>query len=649
MTSGPTLRFSNRTITVAALVYTGLILVFSKSFHRLSFPATFDDVNYFIDGAERLSVLWKDGPLALLDNLVVTPPHSPGSTLLSLLAFTLFGFEDFAPYAINFLNVWLYLKAVNYLIESAPAVSKFALTLLALTPAFLPNAILEFRPDFLSAVLFCTGAFSLLNTDSPSYRSAIYAGLWTAAAIVCKPTTAPFTIPLAACVALSRLAILFCRKTEHKTSLGKLLHTPVIFFAISLLPLIVYFCLNGRHVINYIGETFNAQGTTWVRQGSFISLIAYHFTGESGQMQLGSSGLLTTFGVLAVAAIMIVYFLPKDDRLLVLAHSFVLFIAILGAGLASVANPFSGLIPQIYMILLLLYCCTLATTLAPRIAQISVIAFAFAGVLQIKLPYSYAWLNTATSSSLYGLRDLNHEVDKAIRSNRSGPTSKVLFTFVSYFLQPYTFDWESIKKGEAQRFSCLPLYSPTAPIAALNDELRDSELVLTASPQTFSTLSWLKNYAGELQGEVSRNPEFALLTTWQIQNGGEVSLYKRIGFGGWKTITGLGHSEGPYPQWRMPLVAWGLTPATRIQLHETQQNQRLNLSYAGNGNRGTLTILFDEKPLWSGPIDPNSNFKNLDITLPVVVPNSTLILKYSLDSPSPDNSRAVLFRSLTIR
>src|SRR5262245_47237510 len=109
-------------VTIAALLVTASAL--SRSFldGRLAAPMTHDDVNYFIEGIQRLTILRTQGFFALVSDFFHGFLHAPLLTYQAMLAYLIFGIEDWAPYVTNVVYVVIFFGFAAWLVRDCAAI-----------------------------------------------------------------------------------------------------------------------------------------------------------------------------------------------------------------------------------------------------------------------------------------------------------------------------------------------------------------------------------------------------------------------------------------------------------------------------------------------------------------------------------------------
>ena len=149
-------------------LFTANVIQWSLRYGRLAMDPVADDVNYLIDGFQRINILSTAGFRAFCNSFIQSPPHSPWSTLLASIAFAFFGVHDWAPYLLNGFLVFLLLLVAWDLVDLRNSFSRVAIISVILLLQLTFQAVLEFRPDF--ALALFTAIFSLLLLKMGCYE-----------------------------------------------------------------------------------------------------------------------------------------------------------------------------------------------------------------------------------------------------------------------------------------------------------------------------------------------------------------------------------------------------------------------------------------------------------------------------------------------
>jgi hypothetical protein len=183
-------------LTAAILLLTASAL--SRSFYdgRLTAPMTHDDVNYFIEGIQRLAILRTRGFFALISDFFTGFLHAPLLTYQAMLAFLVFGVEDWAPYLTNIVYVVVFLGFAAWLVRDCPAIVLAAVMACLIGMPIASHTITEFAPERVCGLFTAIGAILMVRLplfDAP-LASRFRAGLCFGLAFLAHPVASPFTM-----------------------------------------------------------------------------------------------------------------------------------------------------------------------------------------------------------------------------------------------------------------------------------------------------------------------------------------------------------------------------------------------------------------------------------------------------------------------
>jgi len=120
-------------------------------------------------------------------------------------------------------------------------------------------------------------------------------------------------------------------------------------------------------------------------------------------------------------------------------------------------------------------------------------------------------------------------------------------------------------------------------------------------------------------------------------------------FDGWLAVDGFFSFEGPYPALNLPLVRWGLKPASRMALRDTRGGRyRLDLCGMTQVPNQHVTVKVDGKRLSEFDL-PQGAWPQRSIPFDLPAGRHEIELDYSAwESPAPTIDRTVLFKRLRI-
>jgi hypothetical protein len=195
-------RWLDRRYSTPLIVTATSLLLFaaamSGSFYngRLSAPITHDDVNFFIEGLQHLTLLRSSGFFALVGDFLHGSSHAPFSGYQAMLAFLIFGIVDWAPYASNLILVIIFLGVAAHLLRDCPIVVTAAAMACLIALPLSSNTITEFNPEVVCSLFTSIGAVLMVRLpliDAP-LRARGPAALCFAVAFLAHPTASPFTL-----------------------------------------------------------------------------------------------------------------------------------------------------------------------------------------------------------------------------------------------------------------------------------------------------------------------------------------------------------------------------------------------------------------------------------------------------------------------
>jgi hypothetical protein len=268
----------------------------------------FDDVGYLIDGLQRLNILDSEGVHAFCQTLVQSPPHSPWSTLLAVVAFALFGANDWAPYLLNGLLVF-FLLCLAWNVAGQTTFTRLAITSVVLLSQLPFQAILDFRPDF-AAALFTAGFVLVLlkmgihgMERTVELRGYLCVGLLAGLAYLTKPSFFPHTT-------VTLFAALFVSEIDRglmargRFEILGIIRRSLLALAGAVLVAGPYFSLNWRTVLDYflVNTGSGKEASIWREPGGFWGSLAERLHGYSANITLGRfTNLFATWLLIAVA------------------------------------------------------------------------------------------------------------------------------------------------------------------------------------------------------------------------------------------------------------------------------------------------------------------------------------------------------------
>ncbi len=629
---------------------------------RLALPPTFDDIGFLLDGQERLQVLFDQGPVAVVADVVRTTPHSPWSTYLASLAFLVFGMHEWAPAAANgvlILGVLLWLGRRG---RGLPVAWLLVVAATLLTWPLLGQAVENFRPDLACGLVTAALAFYIVREPwlGAGRRRHVLAGLGFALALVIKPTISPVTslIVVAALGAATLTDVLRDRSRLRLrpivTAWARCLGTGAVLAA-------PYYVLAARHLSAYVyRNTFGELKDVWSLRLSGSEQALYYLSGEGGRLML--AGWLYLWLALAAATLVIV--LVRRDRAAVArapAVAAVIAVSYAAVTLPAHKNPFLGVVlPSLLLFAAIEMMVYLAKTETPKLATAagrwSLVALLVAGVAGYRGPYQLTAGGPLTPEENRQHRRLLETVYQDLR-HVSGEQTRVFFTQISAFLNPPLLEYRA-GVDRLSGFSSHDLQLSEKPLY-LDHELTLADHVIAFSAGNRNAMEWLpgsetqSSILERLQAE-GTHESFTLAGIYGTPNGGEVYLFTRAtGFRGIRGLSGLGPLEGPYPQWGLHTrVRWAMGPVTRFEVRlPADARVRLRWDARADFPDQTMTLKVSGRKVHSHTFSAPGVFESGEVLHDLIAGRHLVELEHShwnTPSAQDDRPRAVLMRTFTV-
>jgi hypothetical protein len=339
-------------LTLLLLLKTAVLLSDSYEYGRLALPPVYDDVSYFVDALERVDVFHAYGLRGLIEGLVLSPPHSPYSTLAAFAGFLVSENADGAPYVMNALAIagltlfWLAMFRVG------PLAAWLFVVMITATDWF-DNAVTIYHPDLIAGYGAAVIASLLIfhHEVLTTTRRTVVAGAIAGLVLLTKPTALPMVLVLWAAAFIAGMLASRARGVMFP-----------VFFRRSctlLVPVIViagpYFAIELPEIVRYTYAGFVTQRDTWAQLSAgadpwtfFISRTveffgSWLFLGAAALALFaiaawrGDLALLICFGGVVVCLV-IAYIVPTLAPVRVLLYGGVLYGMVLISGLVAVTH-----------------------------------------------------------------------------------------------------------------------------------------------------------------------------------------------------------------------------------------------------------------------------------------------------------------------
>jgi hypothetical protein len=565
------------------------VLQFSLRHGRLIVFPTFDDIGYLNDGLHRLQTLYDWGMGGVCSEYLRNPPHSPYSTLLAFAGFSLFGFRDWAPYAMNCLLALGYFLLADRLLRGAALWQKALCFAFIAGIPFVPMAVHEFRPDHAVALFTAAGVLLLLCGPfvhgKPSRRMA--AGVLFGIAMLTKPPVFPQTLALggAALVLATLCDWLAAGRIPPAGKVARAWASVLVPFVLIPLPHYLY---NGRAIAGYIYDIlFGTYKSSYEMKGHLSDHLLYFLTGNGGEIMLGRH-IWVLLAMLAVCGIGVAMLRRRGDAVRGVAMLLMVVAAWLIPTINRTKQEFFGLTFDTLLAFLVVF--LLGRLLAAqrwrggwaKWASAFLLLATVQGTYFFHWPTRYGNLYTGwqanrreivdgvfwsiVSHSTFGGADVAPAPDTSIpdEDKDHSPTPRVLLCTVGD-VNDQLMGYMALKNQVSIQF----WYNGSAktPERFIQD-FDGANFIFASESGTGLVADFLPSspWQDSLLAAVKARHDFKQIGKWTFRKSGKsMYLFMRSAFNGFKPGTGMGAIEGPFPkQPELGEVRWGYGPSSKI-------------------------------------------------------------------------------------
>lgn len=656
----PTAGLSMVALSIVSLLFTVVIVQASIRHGKLGMPATYDDVSYLQDALTRVDAFHESGIKAFAASFVTSPPHSPASTAIATAAFLIAGAQDWAPYVANCVIVFFYLSITAWMMSEVATPYKMLGLVFAITVPITTNAVNEFKPDIFCGLITSAAAIvmsrSVFRPRSPAWPGV----LLFAAALLIKPTFVGATLLFNGTAVL--LALIGRRIVEGRRldSLAAVQRAVLLLVGGAALAL-PYYVLAWRVLYEYIVEnTFGANKHLWAIKTDWLGHAMYFLIGPGGGFMFGRH--LYVIVLIVGCGITVTLFFRRRVELLCHLH-FAVMCCVMYALPTSleVKNPFSG-VQFTYMLVFWAFFCYVRIlhhagrrkNLLVRITRFAVVAGLAVSTVGLRLPLGAEGAEALLRRQLFD-RDCAIVREKAMSrwaSGNPGPLVVVLTT-AGQSHNPSAMQYALLKQG-IRNVEFPDLHREGSPEVFAN-AFRRADIVIANEPNAEEAYDWLPS--GEIQEQTLRmvreSQEFHLLAVNETIARRKYYVFERVsGFADSIVLSGFGEREGPYPQWSLPSVRWGLGPKSMLVVRVPGPG-RARLIVSGLSYRGSQSIGFivGQKEIYRHTFEQPGQFDTFVVPIQLEGTETTVEFVYGLaevPNAADRRPRAVLFKTLQV-
>jgi hypothetical protein len=287
---------------------------------KLSADIGFDDIVYILDSAKRISILDNQGFFSFLKSFFETPPHSPFSTGLGVIALFFGGFSDLVFY---FANGIIILGVSAFFLNEFRNVNISTLILIFfvfLSSTLTYVTIENFRPDLALGVMNSIMVWCFLKSVINNNKEyLLYSGLSLGLSLLIKPSF--FMHTLAISFVLIFISWVYKKRVDNSYSISDVLKKHFFLGLIIASPL---YLLRGFDIFHYFYN--NAMGINkifWTYSNSYSNLdLAKIFL----QLNQYSFGIGSYFYLLVIIFSLIFFAANNEKKHLIFLSGFLLII-----------------------------------------------------------------------------------------------------------------------------------------------------------------------------------------------------------------------------------------------------------------------------------------------------------------------------------
>jgi hypothetical protein len=658
-TSGSALKRRIALVVLVSGAFAVLQIQQSLDQGQLAYPISYDDTTYFAEGLSRLHAVYDRGWCALLKGWWAQPPHSPWSTMVAFLGFALFGVHPWAPAAAASGAMIVMLSGVAVVTRSLTLPGVVAVTTALLTWPYFGHWIVDSRPDMMwgaALAAYCAVVSRSASRDlTPA--STVISGLLLAVALLAKTSTFPVTLFVAGTAVATSAIGRRAGSLPMMPSLKRALIGAGIGAAIAA----PHYLRAAPDIAGYIYENvFGDRAHVWNLALSAREHALYHLTGTGGTAMLGAWLWLTLATLLVFAGVV---WYRRDSEMARRAICYGLSVV---AAFAAVTIPahksphigavFPALLAVGWLVMIVYvvnYMQTRAASGVPGVTMLVLFAVAGLGAFRWHSTIRYGVPDSGRFSDIARRHeDIDALFDGLIRSDLT--VGNVFVDASSPFINRDLLRYYALtRRLDGIEFHD-DLFAPDDANAATM--IRDADAVVAFTPDNPDVQQFLPSSdpkrLGHLLEIVESEPRLHVAAVVKAAGRqGETRLYvRRPAFDLDANVRGFGPVEGPYPQWSLPRVRWGLGPGSKFvvpsQSHAVNLVIEAQTPHAGQ----VMTIAIDGVERFRHTFQRADAPERIIVPLPQT-PNARwdVELKYSwwtAGSESDARKMAVLFRSI---
>lgn len=628
---------------VASIILTGIFCVIevNRSIRAgaLSLPTQYDDISYYLTGAEYLQTFYSNGISGLFRTYISNPPHAPLSTGLAFVGFSFLSIEAWSGPIINSALFLFFVRWFFYVSRGLLFFQSVILAVAFFGFPFVTLTVMSFRPDMFCSLLTACGMLVIVANGHwlTERRVQIVAGLLLAAALWSKPAVFHLSIALfSAAIFVSSLSAILHGNFKDPV------RGAVVTLGTGILLSVPYYTFALRQVMDYIWTTaFGAESSIWVRPLPLRENILFYLTGDYGRASLG--WWLFASPIIGASTIIVLW---RSDRVL-LRRSILIFSLVVITYLAVTIPTFKG--PHGYPFAALVFVISAVASVALLQRMSKIVGSMLCCALLVFSAMQFSWPTPAVPTEYAKSRwAMVQQALDAIGQNVSGKT--FLLTTSGLYLNYSILAFEYYRKG------LLPPGSDnTQTVSDLEEQRRRialADIVFALTPEFSEVFPHLPTASREMREQIieaiENSHRFKLKSKISdpLVEGAAALIYvkSKEDFSEFSKVEGLRAIEGPYPHWNLPRVRWGWGSQSRLIADGKPGSQsQLVVEARTVGQPGqVITVLVN------GQVKTRASLSDAFTPLQAIVDfdqqgHADIVLSYSLKS---DN--AALYKTISV-
>jgi hypothetical protein len=549
---------------------------------------------------------------------------------------------------------------------SVPALYRWSLIAMVLALPMVGELVVVFRPDMFYGWVFALGLVWMVTHPIAAARltTLLKMGGWLGATLLVKPSVYPQTCLLFV-GAMTLRVLLDVTLTERRAPISTIIRNCLVIIAIGSAIALPHYWYALATINDYIKETiFGSRKEFWARSMSLRESLLYYVTGLGQHQMLGErlvivTALLCSFS----AAILFGRRTTRSARLEWIGVVLVMLATYALPTLNQTKTPYLGVGFLSLTIVAVMYTANLLFRQAKSRHQPAPLPLRIACVLAAVISVTFfSWPSVKGSRASAVVAQHNQTVADlyALIQKYAGRANEphIMITAAGPRINPDQFMYQAMKQDnrvvrvEPNLFT----HDPAEQLAAM----QRNDFLIAPEPGTGETSDNIQppEQQQHMLDTLRGLPEFRECASVNTIGDGHYVFFVRRGrlldgllepFIGFTALSGLAPIEGPWPQYKLPVVRPGLLPRTVLRFDSVDGQPIVVLLDAMSAVPGqTLTMTLNGATLVELPLETDWRFHMIEKRLTPIVGSNSLELIYAAGESNADSPKAVFFKSIRI-